>query len=105
MKICGAVVGNSSSGLLEAPAFGVPTVDIGIRQKGRFKPDSVIESEDDFESIERALTKSLSDSHRRASTDVKHPYGDGHVSEKIIEILKSVDFDSLMVKKFYDVKF
>lgn len=105
MKVCGAVVGNSSSGLLEAPAFGVPTVDIGIRQKGRFKPDSVIESGDEFSEISRALSVALSEAHRRTSKASPNPYGDGHVSEKIIPILKSKDLKSLVFKKFYDLEF
>lgn len=105
MKICGAVVGNSSSGLLEAPAFGVPTVDIGKRQKGRFKPDSVIESGDDLEAINRALAKALSHSHRQISRAAPNPYGDGYVSEKIIKVLKAADLRSLIFKKFYDLEF
>jgi len=105
MKIAGAVVGNSSSGLLEAPAFGVPTVDIGIRQKGRLKPDSVVESEDDLESIRAALNKALSKSHQSLSKTIANPYGDGKVSEKIIRTLKAVDGHSLILKKFYDLEF
>lgn len=104
MKICGAVVGNSSSGLLEAPAFGVPTVDIGIRQKGRFKPDSVIPSGDELDEIRAALSKALSESHRNTSATASNPYGDGHVSEKIIRVLKTADLKSLVFKKFYDLE-
>lgn len=105
MKICGAVVGNSSSGLLEAPAFGVPTVDIGVRQKGRFKPASVIESGDELEEIKEALAKALSASHRETSKAASNPYGDGHVSEKIIQVLKVSDLKPMIFKKFYDVEF
>lgn len=105
MKISGAVVGNSSSGLLEAPAFGVPTVDIGIRQKGRFKPDSVIESGDEISEISAALSVALSEAHRNSSCIAVNPYGDGHVSEKIIPVLKSKDLKSLVLKKFYDLEF
>ncbi|MFK7160469.1 UDP-N-acetylglucosamine 2-epimerase [Marinospirillum sp. MEB164] len=105
MKICGAVVGNSSSGLLEAPAFGVPTVDIGIRQKGRFKAESVIESGDELEEIMAALAQALSASHREISNATLHPYGDGQVSKKIIRILKDTDLQPLIFKKFYDINF
>lgn len=105
MKVSGAVVGNSSSGLLEAPGFGVPTVDIGIRQKGRLKPASVIESDNDVSSIKNALKKALSESHRDISKSSVNPYGDGFVSEKIISILKKVDLASLVFKSFYDVEF
>jgi len=104
MKICGVVVGNSSSGLLEAPAFGIPTVDIGLRQKGRFKPDSVIECGDEVSEIRTALIQSLSESHRLKSKASSNPYGDGNVSQKIIRILKSTNLRSLIVKKFYDLE-
>lgn len=105
MKICGAVVGNSSSGLLEAPAFGVPTVNIGIRQKGRFKPDSVIQSGEELSEISAALSVALSEDHRSTSKAALNPYGDGYVSEKIIPVLKSKDLKSLVFKKFYDLEF
>ncbi len=105
MKICGAVVGNSSSGLLEAPALGVPTVDIGIRQKGRFKPDSVVESGDRVNEIRTALSTALSEDHRNACHTIFNPYGDGYVSEKIIQVLKSEDLRSLIFKRFYDLEF
>jgi UDP-N-acetylglucosamine 2-epimerase (non-hydrolysing)/GDP/UDP-N,N'-diacetylbacillosamine 2-epimerase (hydrolysing) len=105
MKVSGAVVGNSSSGLLEAPAFGVPTVDIGIRQKGRLKPASIIDADDDFESIQDALSRSLSDAHQNLSKDASNPYGDGYVAEKIISILKGTDLHSLLFKKFHDLEF
>lgn len=105
MKLCGAVVGNSSSGLLEAPAFGVPTVDIGIRQKGRLKPASVIESAEDLRSIQSALQKALSGTHREMSKTASNPYGDGYVADKIIRVLSEADLNSLIVKKFHDVEF
>lgn len=105
MKICGAVVGNSSSGLLEAPAFGVPTVDIGIRQKGRLKPASVLEADDDFHSIQAAIKLSLSSGHQKLCKTASNPYGDGYVTEKIMDVLKGTDFNSLLVKKFYDLDF
>jgi UDP-hydrolysing UDP-N-acetyl-D-glucosamine 2-epimerase len=105
MKVSGAVVGNSSSGLLEAPALGVPTVDIGIRQQGRLKPVSVIDSDEDLESIKCSLEKALSKPHQSLSKITSNPYGDGYVTEKIIKILKQVELGDLIVKKFYDVEF
>lgn len=103
MKISGAVVGNSSSGLIEAPAFGVPTVDIGKRQKGRFKPASVVECGDSFQDIHDAIAIALSPKHREMSRSVPNPYGDGYVSEKIIKVLKETDYTSVIFKKFYDL--
>jgi UDP-hydrolysing UDP-N-acetyl-D-glucosamine 2-epimerase len=105
MKMSGAVVGNSSSGLLEAPAFGVPTVDIGIRQKGRLKPASIIDTDDDLESIREAIGKSLSSAHQNFSKTASNPYGDGYVTEKIISVLKVADFRALLFKKFHDLEF
>lgn len=103
MKICGAVVGNSSSGLLEAPAFGVPTIDIGTRQKGRLKPASVIESGETLEEIKTALDKSLSPDHQRTVVAGDNPFDEGNVSEKIVRVLKHSDLPSLIFKKFYDL--
>jgi len=104
MKICGAVVGNSSSGLLEAPAMGVPTVDIGIRQRGRLKPESVIQTEDGLEAIRRALKTALSPNHRKKCTQAANPYGDGNVAEKIINSLRSVSGKESLFKAFYDLE-
>lgn len=73
MKVAGAVVGNSSSGLLEAPALGVPTVDIGIRQQGRIKPETVVSSEDDLDSIRRAFSRALSPEHREMCRAAGNP--------------------------------
>lgn len=105
MKIAGAVVGNSSSGLLEAPALGVPTVDIGMRQQGRIKPETVVSSEDDFDSIRRALTRALSPEHREMCRAACNPYGDGYVTDKIIPVLKKTNKEDLLFKSFFNVEF
>jgi len=103
MKICGAVIGNSSSGLIEAPLLGVPTIDIGIRQKGRFKPGSVIESGDKLEEIKDALAMALSPNHLRTCEAGTKQLGEGNLSQKIVRILKDSDLPSLIMKKFYDL--
>ena len=78
-----AVVGNSSSGLYEAPSFGIPTVNIGDRQKGRPRAASVIDcaaNEDDIlDALHQALASDFS--------QVENPYGDGHAAERIVEVL------------------
>lgn len=104
MKICGAVVGNSSSGLLEAPAMGVPTVDIGIRQQGRLKPESVVQAEEDLEAIRRALKIALSPAHRQKCTQAVNPYGDGNVTERIVKFLKEISGQESLCKAFYDLE-
>ncbi|RDB42157.1 UDP-N-acetylglucosamine 2-epimerase (hydrolyzing) [Halomonas sp. DQ26W] len=105
MKICGAVVGNSSSGLLEAPAMGVPTVDIGIRQRGRLKPESVVQAEEDLESIRGALKIALSPAHRQKCIHAPNPYGDGHVAKNIVHSLRSISGKKSLFKVFYDLEF
>ena len=97
-----AVVGNSSSGLLEVPSFHTPTVNIGDRQKGRLKASSVIDCAPD--------AKSISDAIRLSETidcsDAINPYGDGHTADKVIAAIKSIaDPLSLIKKKFHDVDF
>ena len=99
------VLGNSSSGLTEAPSFGVATIDIGDRQRGRIKADSVISCEPDKLSISNALKKAFSEDFRKELETVQNPYGEGGASEKILKIIKEYDFSDILKKKFYDVKF
>lgn len=74
------MVGNSSSGLAEAPSFQIGTIDIGERQKGRIKAKSVIECEPNKQSIKKAFEKLYSDEFQKLLTTVKNPYGDGCAS-------------------------
>jgi GDP/UDP-N,N'-diacetylbacillosamine 2-epimerase (hydrolysing) len=99
-----AVVGNSSSGLLEAPSFKVPTINIGDRQKGRIKALSVIDCEPDKDSITKALDKAFSDKFQNVVKKVINPYGSGGASKKIKNILKKIDLYDILKKKFYDIK-
>ena len=103
MKHCAAVVGNSSSGLIEAPFFKVPTVNIGDRQKGRLQAESVIDSEEKHDSIVSALRKALSPEFQSVLRDVQSPYGSGNVSVRIKEELKKADLSDILKKKFYDL--
>ena len=94
-----AVVGNSSSGLYEAPSLGTPTVDIGLRQMGRSRATSVIHCDADTESIIQGIHEAL----RRDHADVITPYGDGHAVEKIVSVLRDLpDRDTLLLKAFVD---
>jgi len=99
-----AVVGNSSSGLLEAPTFKIGTIDIGDRQKGRIAPESVIHCEPTKESILESFDKLYSESFRRTLSDVINPYGEGGATQKIIEVLKTVELSKILKKSFYDIK-
>ena len=99
MKLCDVVVGNSSSGLYEAPSFQVPTINIGDRQKGRLAATSVVHVPADKESIEEAIARSFD----MDCSKVKNPYGDGGASLKIKSTLESYEnFSDLVQKHFFD---
>ncbi len=94
------VVGNSSSGLYEAPSFKIPTVNIGNRQGGRLKADSVLDCPPKCSAILATIEKALNFD----CSSVSNPYGNGFASEKILTILKSIKNPrSLLIKKFFDV--
>lgn len=94
-----AVVGNSSSGIYEAPSLGTPTVDIGLRQMGRPRATSVIHCDADTETIITAIRQALS----RGRMHVTNPYGEGHAVEKIVSVLRDLpDRDTLLLKAFVD---
>ncbi|MXQ12901.1 UDP-N-acetylglucosamine 2-epimerase [Microvirga makkahensis] len=98
-----AVVGNSSSGLIEAPSFKVPTVNIGDRQKGRTRAANVIDVPAEPEEIFRGVQTALSEPFRRSLKNMINPYGDGHAAERIVNVLERVELDErLIAKGFYD---
>lgn len=99
------VIGNSSSGLLEVPSFRVPTVNIGDRQKGRLRAESVIDCGTSAESIHAAIERALSDLYKKSIKHVKNPYGEGNAINIIVETLMNTDFSSLIRKPFYDIDF
>ena len=99
-----AVVGNSSSGLLEAPSFRVPTINIGDRQKGRVKAESVIDCAPDKDEIIRALDRAFSPDFQQLLRTVANPYGTGGASVKIKETLKVIELNDILKKSFYDIK-
>lgn len=101
MILADAVVGNSSSGLLEAPAIGVPTVDIGPRQQGRLRAPSVIHCGESKLEIDKALMMALSADHRALSALRETPYGRPGVSRRIVEQLKLIDIGTT-IKPFID---
>lgn len=104
MKYCSMVIGNSSSGLVEAPSFRIPTVNIGDRQKGRIQADSVINCEPVKEDIERAIGLALSDEFKEKARNVVNPYGSGNTSGRIVETVKEFLLKDKvnMKKRFYD---
>lgn len=103
MQHCTAVIGNSSSGLIEAPSFGVPTINIGDRQKGRISGESVIYCGDNADSIRSALTKALTEEFKTRCCSVINPYGTGDASSKILKVLRTYPLEKLGTKSFYDI--
>lgn len=104
MKDAAFVIGNTSSGIGEAPIFLTPTVNIGDRQRGRLRADSVIDCKTDKEAIVAAIDKAMSRDFIDSIKDMSNPYGDGHTSERIVSIIKeelSKNID--LAKKFYDL--
>ncbi len=105
MKYAAFVLGNSSSGIIKAPAFQIPTVNIGNRQRGRLQSESIINCLDDRKSICNAIDIALSEKHKQKCKTVVSPYGNGHAAEKIaakaIEIVRNeIDLE----KKFYNLE-
>ncbi len=105
MQHVDAVVGNSSSGLVEAPALHIGTINIGDRQKGRIKALSIIDCNPDATSLKEAFRTLYSDNFNSILKRVKNPYGDGYTAGKIVKIIKHFDFKAGLKKRFFDLKF
>lgn len=97
------VIGNSSSGLTEAPSFGKGTINIGDRQRGRLKADSVIDCSPDRASITTALDLLYSPGFQSVLANVRNRYGEGGASERIVSVLKEHPLESILKKTFHDV--
>lgn len=99
MAQCDAVVGNSSSGLYEAPSLGVPTVDVGDRQKGRLAAASVLHAPAEAGAVAAAIEAALA----LDCSAVVNPYGDGRSAPRIVEILRQAPGrDALLAKRFHE---
>ena len=103
MKHCAAVIGNSSSGLFEAPALKVPTVNIGPRQDGRIRAASVLDCPPRREDIVKAVSQALSASFREVLRETKSPYGDGGAARRICAVLASGEAPRNPRKPFHDL--
>ena len=99
------VVGNSSSGLLEAPSFKIGTVNIGDRQKGRLKSQSVIDCAPSSESILTALKRLYSSDFKANLATAENPYGNGGASEVIVKVLAEYPLENIRKKQFYNLLF
>lgn len=103
LRCVGAVVGNSSSGIVEVPSAAIPTVDIGMRQRGRIAAESVIHTADDAESIAAAISRALSHEFREFAAGVSNPYFRPDTLRVIVEAVATFPLDKLRRKKFYDI--
>jgi len=99
------MIGNSSSGISEAPSFKIGTINIGDRQNGRIKAESVIDCLCNEKDINRAIKKVYSDEFKNLLKNVKNPYGNGRSSKKIIKVLKTVKLDNILKKNFFNIKY
>lgn len=104
LQFVDGVVGNSSSGLTEAPSFRIGTVNIGDRQKGRLRAESVIDCEPDRQAIGRAIARLYAPEFREACRTVRNPYGDGGASERIVEVLRVHPLAGVLKKRFHDIR-
>jgi UDP-hydrolysing UDP-N-acetyl-D-glucosamine 2-epimerase len=103
MKHARAVVGNSSSGILEAPFMGTPTVNIGNRQRGRLQAPSVLSVSVEKVEIRNALRSALGPEFQKKISNSKYFFGDGTASKKIVSFLENVPLDGVILKTFHDL--
>jgi|TARA_B100001964_G_C14261974_1_gene616169 UDP-hydrolysing UDP-N-acetyl-D-glucosamine 2-epimerase len=104
MTVCAAVVGNSSSGIIEAPSFGLPVVNIGTRQRGRVRAANVIDVGYSRLEILEGIRTTVQTQFRESLQGLVNPYGSGQASDQIVERLKNIHLDErLASKRFYDI--
>lgn len=105
LQFVDGVLGNSSSGIIEAPSFKIGTINIGDRQKGRIAAKSVINCQPTKKSIEDALKELYSDDFRKRLHNIQNPYDCGGGSKEIKKILKKCNLKNIVKKIFYDIEF
>jgi len=100
MNIATVMVGNSSSGIIEAPSFGLPVVNVGTRQKGRLRAENIIDVEYNKKEIKNAILKAIYDEEfKRKAKNTKNPWGDGKASERIVNILANIKISRDILQK------
>ncbi len=103
MRQVSAVVGNSSSGLVEVPSFGVPTLNIGDRQKGRMAADSIFNCETDKNSILKGMDVIMSPTFKKKAAETHNPYDKSNTAEEIFKVISTYPLEKLKQKHFYDL--
>ena len=104
VSVSDAVIGNSSSGILEVPTFRKPTINIGDRQKGRLRAKSVIDCLPVKQDIHNAIKLSQTEIFQRICANSNNPYGEKGAPDKIVKILTNTDYTNLLKKEFYDLR-
>ncbi len=102
MEHVDCVIGNSSSGIIEAPSYKVGTVNIGSRQAGRPRSELILDVDMDEEAIKQAITVCCSEEFKASAADCTNPYGEGDTANRIVKTLASLDLASFSFKKFID---
>lgn len=96
------MIGNSSSGIYEAPSFALPVVNVGERQKGRIRTAGVIDVFGDIDAVREAVRIAINPDFRRQLNGSGNPFGDGHASQRVSHILATIPLDNLLEKHFVD---
>ena len=104
LQFVGGMIGNSSSGLSEAPAFHIPTLNIGNRQKGRITGDSVIHCDNTKDSILNGIHKIMSPDMQAIAQTATNPAEKEGTAKQIFEVIKNIPLQNLTQKHFYDIK-
>ena len=104
LALADIMVGNSSSGIWEAPSFQLPVVNIGDRQKGRLRAKNVIDVSGQSDAIRVAINQGLSMTFQTSLKDLVNPYGDGRAAQRVVDVLKKTNFNAqVLQKKFVDL--
>jgi UDP-N-acetylglucosamine 2-epimerase len=93
------VLGNSSSGIIEAPYYKIPSINIGDRQKGRIRHKSIIDTNYDIIAIKKAIKKASSRKFRKQIENMTYKFGEGNTAKKMVEIIKKINFDEKFLTK------
>lgn len=94
-----AMVGNSSSGLIEAPSFELPVVNVGARQAGRLRAANVVDVGPERDEILSGIDDALTPAFRARLSGMKNPYGDGHAAERVVRVLRTVELGPTLTRK------
>lgn len=103
MSHASVVIGNSSSGLLEAPSIGVPSINIGPRQQGRLKAPSVINCDEEKIALIKAIKQSLDSDFQNLASKRKTPYGNPGAAKKVASVISDLDLENVLIKNFYKI--